>query len=48
MKYKVIVAKIPIGAINSNTVESRKQLDLYYTSNSNIAQGKCKKTYYAI
>ena len=30
------------------TVESRKHLDLYYTSNLNITRGKLQKTYYAI
>ena len=31
-----------------HTVESRKHLDLYYTSNLNITRGKLQKTYYAI
>ena len=31
-----------------NTVESRKQVDLYYNTNLNITRGKLQKTYYAI
>ena len=33
---------------NEVTVESRKQVDLYYKSNLNITLGKLQKTYYAI
>ena len=32
----------------TNTVKSRKQVDLYYKSDSNKTRGKLQKTYYAI
>ena len=31
-----------------DTLESRKQVDLYYNTNLNITRGKLQKTYYAI
>ena len=37
-----------ISSLMYTTVESRKHLDLYYTSNLNITRGKLQKTYYAI
>ena len=34
--------------VSIHTVESRKQLDLYYSSNLNITRGKMQKTYSSI